>query len=185
MALGFPNNIRLNAKLPLDERQVVTNSTARLALKYVYPGLIVFEEDTQKLYLANKDSDGNISWSEVGANANLIIHGYYYNEKFYRDKEHKQKIDPNLYTIYIDDSSNDSGMYIYNQIYGTTEYKYIKINSLVDTASDTVSGIAKLYNALGNNIDGSCTQKVITDELKKKVSIEADIEQECIIVTNE
>lgn len=72
MAISFPSNIKLNAKLPLDERQVVANSAARLALKYVYSGLIVFEEDTQKLYLANKDSDGNTDWVEIGADCKII-----------------------------------------------------------------------------------------------------------------
>lgn len=185
MAISFPSNIKLNAKLPLDERQVVQNSAARLALKYAYPGLVVFEQDTQKLYLANKGENDTISWCEIGSNSNLVVLGYYYNNKFYRDEEHEKPIDPNLYCLYVDNGSEDRGIYVYNKVLEETEYKYIKVNNLIDYASNTQSGIAKLYNELGNNVDGSCTQQLITNELKKKSCVTADIEQECIIVTNE
>lgn len=178
MAISFPSNIKLNAKLPLDERQVVANSAARLALKYVYSGLIVFEEDTQKLYLASKGNDDLVAWNELGR---FLIHGYYYKEVFYEDNEHLIKIEPNLYTIYIDDSNESPLMFIYNKKYGEEDYHYICMNGYVDQASETTSGIARLYNSLGNNTNGSCTQKIISEELNRKVSVEIDAEQSCLI----
>lgn len=46
-------------------------------------------------------------------------------------------------------------------------------------ANSKEAGIVKLYDTVGDNIDGTMTQKAITEELKKKVG--ASIDGETII----
>jgi hypothetical protein len=41
-------------------------------------------------------------------------------------------------------------------------------------ASDSNSGLVKLYFKPGNNQDGTMTQRAITDELKKKVGVKLE-----------
>lgn len=48
-------------------------------------------------------------------------------------------------------------------------------------ASDSQSGLIKLYTTLGNNVDGSVTQKAITEKLNEKVGVSLDSENEAII----
>lgn len=183
MAILFPDNITLNAKLPLDSRQVVENEEERLGITYAYSGLVVFEKDTQKLYVAVTNEHGVLGWKEVGEQQERIIHGYYYENNFYEDKAYEHLITPNIFSIYIDDGSEESSLYIYNKPYSQSAYRYICINPLIPEASDTVSGIAKLYNTLGQHTDGSCTQKAVTDAISEKVSVEigTGTESECLI----
>ena len=60
--------------------------------------------------------------------------------------------------------------------------KIAKADEIADelpTASAEVSGIMKLYNTKGNNVDGTMTQKAITDELNQK--LEAFVDGETIV----
>jgi hypothetical protein len=49
-------------------------------------------------------------------------------------------------------------------------------------ANSKTAGVVKLYDEVGNNTDGSMTQKAITEELEKKV--ETSIEGETIFFIN-
>lgn len=53
------------------------------------------------------------------------------------------------------------------------------------TATDTKAGIMKLYTTIGQNSDGTMTQKAITDELNEKVEIALNIEEELLIFSTE
>ena len=48
-------------------------------------------------------------------------------------------------------------------------------------ASESEAGAVKLYQDLGNNIDGTMSQKAITDELNDKVKIQLNHEEETLI----
>lgn len=51
-------------------------------------------------------------------------------------------------------------------------------------ADEDTFGLIKLYNSMGSNADGTMTQKAISDELKDKVEISLDTQEELIIIKN-
>ncbi len=53
---------------------------------------------------------------------------------------------------------------------GVTQWKDL----LYLTASNTQAGLTKLYKETGVNEDGAMTQKSVTDELSKKISVQLD-----------
>ena len=53
----------------------------------------------------------------------------------------------------------------------------------VTPATPSVAGIAKLYNATGNNTDGSINQAVITAALSGKVSASVDSSNEVLVLS--
>ena len=63
-------------------------------------------------------------------------------------------------------------LYIFNGI------EYVSIGQL-PFANSKEAGIMKLYDSLGENVDGTMTQRAITEELEKKVG--ASISGETII----
>ena len=100
----------------------------------------------------------------------------YYNKadnKFYKGADFTEEVIGNTNRIYID-LNNINNIYYYNG----EEYVMIGAGEL-PTASAEVLGVMKLYNTIGNNIDGTMTQKAITDELNQK--LEASVDGETII----
>ncbi len=67
-------------------------------------------------------------------------------------------------------------MYYYNGV----EFVLIGPGSL-PTASAETAGIMKLYSTIGENVDGTMTQKAITDELNTKVSASVNLEDETVV----
>jgi len=61
MAGEIINQWDLKRKLPLDKRQRVADQTARLAIQYLYKGLIVRQADTGQLYLYIGDETSNLT----------------------------------------------------------------------------------------------------------------------------
>jgi hypothetical protein len=60
-------------------------------------------------------------------------------------------------------------------LYYVHENTYIALCGLPTAnteASETVAGIMKLYSTTGNKVDGTMTQKAITDELDDKIEAE-------------
>lgn len=50
----------------------------------------------------------------------------------------------------------------------------------IPEASVDTAGIVKLYDGLGNNVDGTISQLAITQEINKKVEMNVDAEKETI-----
>lgn len=100
---------------------------------------------------------------------NGVVNGYLDNGVFYSDVTKTSIIPGSPGKIYIDNAH--SKVYYYDN-------QYININQGLTTASDTTPGAVKIYNSIGENTDGTMTQKAITDELKArcKTSIEANEE---------
>lgn len=92
----------------------------------------------------------------------IIIRGYLFNGSFYKDSAHSILLTPHEYTLYIDIVS--SKVYSYNG----TSYELL---SSVPYATSETSGIMKLYDSLGSNVDGTCTQRITTQELNKKPEV--------------
>lgn len=67
-------------------------------------------------------------------------------------------------------------MYYYNGV----EFVLIGPGSF-PTASAETAGIMKLYSTTGENVDGTMTQKAITDELNTKVSASVNLEDETVV----
>lgn len=100
----------------------------------------------------------------------------YFNKadgKFYKSADFIEEEIGNTNRIYID-LNNPNHIYYYNGV----DYVVVGAGEL-PTASAEVPGIMKLYNTKGNNVDGTMTQKAITDELNQK--LEASIDGETIV----
>ena len=95
------------------------------------------------------------------------------NGKFYKGVDFLEEEIGNTNRIYID-LNNSNHIYYYNG----ADYVVVGAGEL-PTASAEVSGIMKLYNTKGNNVDGTMTQKAITDELNQK--LEAFVDGETIV----
>ena len=104
---------------------------------------------------------------------NTVIHGYFYNNDFYKDVNHTAPLTGMINKIYIEDGTRT--IYYYN---GS---QYIKIQDNVVTATADTPGVVKLYSQTGQNTDGTMTQKAITDELDLRYKAEIDSNNELLI----
>jgi len=77
MALAIPSGLIIQSTDPVDARFSVTNATARKALDVinVYEGLLVYEQDTNKLYKLTNATAPNLdaSWVEIPDNLTLSL----------------------------------------------------------------------------------------------------------------
>lgn len=129
--------------------------------------------DTPTKGLQVKVGNGTSTFTQLDYYASdIIVRGYYFEDKFYSDNNHENLITGSNLKIYVDIST--SRLYIYN------EEQYTIINT-VPYASSTDAGILKLYDTTGSNTDGTMTQKAITDQLNTKVSITVEEENELAI----
>ena len=129
--------------------------------------------DTPTKGLQAKVGNGTSTFTQLDYYASdIIVRGYYFEDKFYSDNNHENLITGSNLKIYVDIST--SKLYIYN------EEQYTIINT-VPYASSTDAGILKLYDTTGSNTDGTMTQKAITDQLNTKVSVTVEEENELAI----
>lgn len=140
--------------------------------------------DTALRGLRAKVGDGKTVFSKLeytdaqlySAIESVIIRGYYKDGDFYSDSVYSNKITPVSTSLYI----NITG----NNIYGYDGSKYYELSGQTGTASSTNAGVMKLYGSIGQNTDGTMTQKAITDELNEKIEIQIDEESETVIFGN-
>ena len=102
----------------------------------------------------------------------LIIKGYFYQGQFYVDAAHTELLESLTGRIYIDSVS--SKLYTFNGV------AYEPQKTTLPNATAEVAGIVKLYNQVGQNIDGTMTQKAITDELDDKIEMLVHKDQEML-----
>lgn len=105
----------------------------------------------------------------------FLFRGYYLNEKFYRDSTYLTELPKSVSNLYLDINSRTN-----KRLYYWDGEKFNPTNG-EDLASDSVAGIMKLYDSEGNNIDGTMTQRSITEAVKNGV---VDEENECLILTH-
>lgn len=124
--------------------------------------------------------NGISTFGELRYLDDFIIKGYYSNNKFYQDKNLSVELPAQINKIYIC-ITNTYTLYIYDGM------DYHKISGSgtapLPNATAEVSGIMKLYDTIGNNTDGTMTQKAITDELNEKIEIELNKDEELLIFT--
>ena len=104
---------------------------------------------------------------------NLIVKGHFYLGKFYMDAEHTQPLEDIVGRIYID--ATNSKLYTYNGV------NYEAPNGSLPSATAEIAGVMKLYDQIGQNIDGTMTQRAITDELNEKFEMDVVEEEEMIV----
>lgn len=104
-------------------------------------------------------------------NNNVILNGYFLNNKFYTDSTYTKELEQGINHLYIDKNSNGSIF-----VWTGTEFR-----NVAPEATDTVAGLVKLYNTKGRNIDGSVTQQLFTSEIDQKIEMEVDLGEETII----
>lgn len=107
-----------------------------------------------------------------GNNDNIVLDGYFFNNKFYTDSTYTQEITGEDKHIYINKNSKGSLFFFNNG-----EYEAVN-----PEATDNVAGIMKLYQTYGQNTDGTISQKIITDGMNA-IKLELDgSEEECLVL---
>lgn len=132
--------------------------------------------DTARYGLRAVCGDGVSTFGQLEYIGESFQQGYwdYITEKFYKDKNLTQEIvDKRENVLYLDIDS--SQLYYYTG----SEFKLIELN--LPTASETVLGVLKLYDSVGDNIDGTMTQRAITEELDTKVELSLKEDEELVI----
>ena len=133
--------------------------------------------DTAKDGLRAKVGDGYSTYAQLNFTdadlRNAVIHGYLNNGQCYQDSNHSIMITPMINKIFIDDSQRK--IYFYN---GTS---YQNIQTTFTNASSIEPGLVKLYATTGQNVDGTMTQKAITDELDLRYKATIDGENELLV----
>lgn len=133
--------------------------------------------DTAKNGLRAKIGDGVTTFKKLrfvdeDIAFNVIIKGYLSNNQFYSDAKLTQVIPASVNKIYINVANGSLYMYDGSQ--------YQAITETIAAATASTAGVMKLYETLGQNTDGTMTQKAITDELNEKVEIAADAANELL-----
>lgn len=131
--------------------------------------------DTAKQGLCVIVGDGVSTYGSLEYENTIFQRAYFIGEKIFKDVDGTQEITPNENKIYID-ANNTNDLYYYNGV----EFVLIGPGSL-PTASAETAGIMKLYSTTGENVDGTMTQKAITDELNTKVSASVNLEDETVV----
>ena len=131
--------------------------------------------DTAREGLRAVCGDGKSTFAQLEFLNDFIKKGYYKNDIFYKDKELTLELSKNSLSIYIDIST--SYLYYYNGV----SFIEIKTKTATALATSSEAGIMKLYNETGQNIDGTMTQKAITDELDQKVELTLKEDEELVI----
>lgn len=108
---------------------------------------------------------------------NMVQFGYYYDGLFYKDQTKSTISVAMINKIYIDK--------ITSQIYHFNGERYVQITNTttIPSASSMQAGIMKLYSTTGQNVDGTMTQKSITDELDLRTKTSVDTDKELLIFT--
>lgn len=133
--------------------------------------------DTAKDGLRAKVGDGYSTFAQLQYTdadlRNTVLHGYFYQDNFYQDAIHSVLMNGMINKIYIDDTTRK--LYFFD---GT---QYITIQDTLVTATAQTPGIVKLYGTTGQNIDGTMTQKAITDELDLRYKASVDSDNELLV----
>lgn len=106
---------------------------------------------------------------------NAVLQGYYENGLFYKDITKQTPFKAMINKVYID--KLESKIYYFNGV------EYVPLNATLTTASSDVAGTMKLYSTTGYNIDGTMTQKSITNELELRFKTDIDDENELLVFT--
>lgn len=129
--------------------------------------------DTARNGLRAVCGDGTTPFGQLGFIGDLIQKGYYRDNNFFSDNLYLNELPKYENVVYID--------YNTNSIYHFYDGQFALISEKIPNATAEIAGIMKLYNNEGQNVDGTMTQKAITDKLKQKVEMNLEKEEEMIV----
>ena len=133
--------------------------------------------DTAKNGLRAKVGNGVSTYGELQFTdediRNAVLHGYLLDGNFYKTLNKDGLIAQMINKLYIDDSTQ--------KIYFFNGSAYQNIQTTFTTATSVEPGLVKLYSTTGQNVDGTMTQKAITDELDLRYKANIDSENELLV----
>lgn len=131
--------------------------------------------DTARDGLRAVCGDGKKTYGELEYLNEILVKGYFFNEQFYADAAHTNLITGSTIKIYID--------LRIGTIYHYDGQAYKSVTPIIGATAE-IAGIMKLYQTTGQNVDGTMSQKAITDELDDKVEATVNMDEELLIFTN-
>lgn len=139
-------------------------------------GEVVFV-DTARDGLRAKVGDGYSTFSQLQFVdedlRNMVLQGYFDDNIFYRDDGKNVILAGMVNKLYIDKPTR--------RIYFFDGTNYIPVTEHIQTATADTPGVVKLYHTTGQNVDGTMTQKAITDELDVRYKTEVVADDELLI----
>ena len=132
--------------------------------------------DTARNGLRAKCGDGKTEWKNLDYIDDYVVKGYFYDGKFYKDAAHKVEVVGATQRIYIDVAERIIYFYNDDEFISASGEKY-------ENATENTAGIMKLYQTVGDNTDGTMSQKAIADELDDKFEVTLNIGEEMLIFT--
>ena len=136
--------------------------------------------DTARDGLRAKVGDGASTYAELQFTdvdiRNAVQQGYFDNGIFYKDPTKQTPFPKMINKIYIDKTR--SAIYYYNG------EEYVPAEAQLTTATSDMAGVVKLYGTIGQNTDGTMTQKSITDELGLRFKADVDADEELLTIFN-
>jgi len=176
MAIQLIQGFEINGASPIDSRLVLTKQQManvndnKMPAKY-----FALCSDDNKIYYYDKTKTANGEtgkFEPIASASDVIIRGYYLNDKFYTDSTYQTECVKDTKCLYVDIISGGS-LYTWD---GT------KYNRSVKDASSTLAGVMKLYQTHGQNTDGTMSQKEITNGVQS-IKFNVDLEdEECLIL---
>lgn len=131
--------------------------------------------DTARDGLRAVCGDGKSTFGELKFLNNFIKKGYYFEENFYEDAAHIIELEALTTCFYIDLKTG--------QLYYFNGEIFKAIGPDLEVATEEIAGVMKLYSTIGENVDGTMTQKAITNELNEKVEMAVDAEEELLVLS--
>ena len=118
--------------------------------------------------------DGKTKFESLEYVDNFIVKGFFVDDAFYEDKSGTMPIAGAVHKLYIDMATQQ--MFVFDG------EKYISAGGKqIANATSESPGIMKLYDTLGQNTDGTITQRLFTDEINQKIEMDVVPEDEMLI----
>lgn len=118
--------------------------------------------------------DGKTKFESLEYVDNFIVKGFFVDDAFYEDKSGTVPIVGAVHKLYIDMATQQ--MFVFDG------EKYISAGGKqIANATSEIPGIMKLYDTLGQNTDGTITQRLFTDEINQKIEMDVVPEDEMLI----
>lgn len=131
--------------------------------------------DTARDGLRAVCGDGISTFGQLEFLNDFIKKGYYNEGNFYKDAALINELDSFTTSLYIDLKAS--------QLYYFDGSEFKELNNNLELASEEIAGVMKLYSTIGENEDGTMTQKAITKELSEKVEMNVNSEEEMLILS--
>lgn len=118
--------------------------------------------------------DGKTKFESLEYVDNFIVKGFFVGDAFYEDKSGTVPIAGTVHKLYIDMATQQ--MFVFDG------EKYVSAGGKqIANATSEIPGIMKLYDTLGQNTDGTITQRLFTDEINQKIEMDVVPEDEMLI----